>query len=480
MGKKLLIFGLFIFLIWDAGYSFLQHYNKPLDGDLAAGVVPAEDVGSILKSPLGTEVFTKNEMYPNPNRFFSHWSLYAYFNNVPFFLQHFTDPVNAAYLSAGLIKIMVQLGLILMLVLYVTAKFWSLESLIAAAVLSTLFQTNGYQSAMGIIDPAITYVFFYALPALLLMAYFYPIYHKLLYDKALSLSPYFKPFWIFLALVCSLSGPLNSGIALIVSLLVFTNHFQQSFKNQNITLCWQDTKRLIRKIPHDYYFYLLPVSLFSIYSLYLGTFTTSYADNDLSLISLYRKLPAGILNAFTKMLGYPILILILIFNFYLIKRFGNGKLKSKLLALYKWTVIFTVVYIILLPLGGYRDYRPFLLRYDTLIPVTLMLIFLFARSFLYLAKVLPREKLLWYLPVIIVVLVNFAVIDEPVFGANKCERVAIDQLKHSDEKLVKLENDCTVLSWSIMEDPNGSAIKTRLLKKWNILEEDKLFYQVKK
>ena len=40
-------------LLADLTYSFVQHYSMPLDGDMAGGIVPAEDVKPILKDPFG-------------------------------------------------------------------------------------------------------------------------------------------------------------------------------------------------------------------------------------------------------------------------------------------------------------------------------------------------------------------------------------------------------------------------------------------
>nr|HRQ29227.1 hypothetical protein [Saprospiraceae bacterium] len=304
MVQKLLIFSLLVFLLGDLSYSFLQHYHRPFDGDLAGGVVPAKDVKMILDNPLGFRVFKEGVGYPNPNKFFSHWSLYQYFSTVPFVFQKFTDPINAAYLSAALAKTLIQLSILLLLTLYVTGCLNKKQLLVVASLMVPLFQTNGYQSAMGIIDPATTYVFFYALPALLLMIYFYPLYFKIKYGITPGLFNYIKPFWLPLGLVSSLSGPLNPGITLIITLLLFMSFISENIRTGMSSGFWSKLKEALLKIPRDYYFYLLPVSLFSLYSLYLGSFNTTGSGNEGSLFSLFAKLPEGIFRAFTKMIGY--------------------------------------------------------------------------------------------------------------------------------------------------------------------------------
>jgi hypothetical protein len=53
MRKEIIYFVLLVLTLSDVGYSFLQHYNTPFDGDMAGGIVPAEDVKPVLESPLG-------------------------------------------------------------------------------------------------------------------------------------------------------------------------------------------------------------------------------------------------------------------------------------------------------------------------------------------------------------------------------------------------------------------------------------------
>lgn len=48
--------------------------------------------------------------------------------------------------------------------------------------------------------------------------------------------------------------------------------------------------------------------------------------------------------------------------------------------LFKWIGVFSLFYILLLPLGGYRDYRPNVLRHDTILPITLSLIFVLVKQ----------------------------------------------------------------------------------------------------
>lgn len=174
--KKVFIVSLVVFVFADIGYSFLQHYHTPFDGDMAGGIVPSNDVKFILESPLGFKVFKESITYPNPNRFFCHWSFFKYFNYAPLFFQKFTTPLNSAYISCAFAKTIVQIAIIFLTALYISGSFFKFNFLLAVATITPLFQTNGYRKYIGVIDTATTYTFFYALPLILILVYFLPFF----------------------------------------------------------------------------------------------------------------------------------------------------------------------------------------------------------------------------------------------------------------------------------------------------------------
>lgn len=477
MIKKILILLLITLLLADIGYSFLQHYHTPFDGDMAGGIVPAEDVKPILESPFGIKIFTEHTTYPNPNRFFCYWSFYKYFNNVPLFLQNFTSPINSAYLSCALAKTIIQVIIIFLLSLFISGGIFKFDFLVAAIFITPLFQTNGYRSYMGIIDPSTTYTFFYALPTIFILIYFAPLFLKHFYGLELKRLKYIKYLWIPIALISSLSGPLNPGISLVVSLLIFTHYFTQNLSNTDNKNVFSRLKYVIQNIPKDYYYYLIPISVLPLYSLFLGRFNSIDLSNKMPLSVLYSRLPQGIYYSFTQKLGFPILFLILTINTLIIHykfRTIEGK---KILNTFKWIGFFALIYILLLPLGGYREYRPYVLRYDTIIPITLSLMFIFAKTTMFILSKFSNRNKYWYIPLVILVIFVFTNSDEPKFDKNSCERNAILQIASSTEPIVKIDDNCTVLSWAIIENPQESELKTKLLKIWRIIDDDKLFYQ---
>ncbi|HFA51149.1 MAG TPA: hypothetical protein ENJ95_19230, partial [Bacteroidetes bacterium] len=216
---------LFLLLTIDAAYSFYQHYQMPLDGDLAKIVLPVKEYKKVLDDPFGLNVLLRAESYPAPNRFFAHASMLAYFKNVPLLLQKFTNPLDSIYLSCAIAKTGIQLFLIWLLARYISGEknIFRKNFLLAAILITPLFQTNGYNISMGIIDKSITYTFFYALPLGLLLLFFLPFYKYWWEGKPLGFNIYTKAGLILLAIYLAFSGPLVPGVVLILcpSVLIY-------------------------------------------------------------------------------------------------------------------------------------------------------------------------------------------------------------------------------------------------------------------
>jgi hypothetical protein len=134
-----------------------------------------------------------------------------------------------------------------------------------------------------------------------------------------------------------------------------------------------------------------------------------------------------------------------------------------------------VLYILLLPLGGYRENRPNVLRYDTMMPIVVCLVFMFSASTLFLVKNLKRKKKYWHLVLLAGVLLLFTINDEARFSKNQCERAALEEISKSDSSLVRLTCNCSVLSWNVKMKPEDSDLNARLLTMWNITKSDKRY-----
>lgn len=465
------------FLLLDLGYSFQQHLAQPLDGDMAWNLLPAAEVQPILESPFGL-LAIQGETYANPNRFFCHWSFREYLTEVPHFLQQWVEPVDSVYLACALAKLAIQLGVLVLLACLITGhfKFWHFDFLLAAVLVTPFFQTNGYRTYMGIIDPSTTYTFFYALPCLVLLVYLVPFFWQLFHGRRLLKAGWLKLVWLFWAIVVCLSGPLNPGVVLTAVLLLGIQHLRTNWSRSEKGGGLGKMKSLVAFAPHYWWFFLVPISLLAVYSLWLGSFNSLSIANKVPVVELYAKLPAGVYYQFTQKLGFPVLLLAIGINIWLIKTKFKGEKKQRILSLFQWVGLFCLCYLLLLPLGGYRDYRPLVLRYDTIMPVTIALMLLFGISSHYLLHQF-RDGSSWRYGVFIVTIAAiFTFADEPEFDNNFCERNALAVIAASTESVVILEEDCSVLDWETIQSPERSQENGRLLTVWGITERDKLYY----
>ena len=171
MKKQFLIPLFFLLLLFDWGYSFLQYYHQPIQGDLIAIILPEPHYEQVLANPFGLEALQTGEKYGGVNRYFAHQSLYEVFQNVPLWLNKFLPPIDSLYATSAFFKWLFHVALVLLLVCYIQpkARFWSLPFLATALVVSSFFQANGYSHVIGIVDRSVVYAFFYAFPVLVLM-----------------------------------------------------------------------------------------------------------------------------------------------------------------------------------------------------------------------------------------------------------------------------------------------------------------------
>ncbi|HRH57892.1 MAG TPA: hypothetical protein PLS10_09575, partial [Chitinophagales bacterium] len=454
-------------------YSFLEFYHTPLYGDMEGGIVPAKDVQEIFNDPTGIKAIITNKEHVNPNRFFSHFLFMEYFRKVPMLLQYFFEPITSVYLSCAIAKILVQFFLIYLLTTTITNEknILNLKFLLVAALISPLFQTHGYWSRMGIIDISTAYTFFYAVPLLFLLLFIKPVYQKL-YN--LDNKPFGKKLYYLIPLVfiLPLSGPLIPGVILIFSALLFTHYIIDFRKHSNHSA---DAIHLFfKEIPKDVLFIVLSVSLVSLYALFLKFYDSNYDAASIPLIERYLKLPVGLYSQITHSFGIPLMLAIIGINLVIIHKKFKTNEAEKIIRTVKWIGLFSAIYIFLLPLGGYRPYRPNIIRYDTFMPVTICLFFVLGATTYFLYGKMKSKKY-WIFIITSMLIYTFADISK--LDENNCEIQALKNIANSPEKVVELPNDCNVMSWDKITDYKDSELKSELLLFWNITNEKKLFYQ---
>ena len=459
---------LMLLLVCDFAFSFLQYYNLPLSGDIDGGVLQNHVTQQIFEDPFGFNAVITGEKHINPNRFFSHYFISVYFQKIPVWLQNFTDPISSVYLSSALIKITIQV-----LFVYFLASFISKSNnpgnkifLTCAIIISPLFQVDGYWSRMGINDKAVAYVFFYAFPLVLLIIFFLPVFNRIVYDKKIRTIHYVLLFPLILVL--PFSGPLVPPVAILVTFLIILKYLIQC-KGKKLG-------EILKSIPSDVYILLIPFSLWSFYSIFLGYYYDSnYQSETITLAERYYRLPAGLLSQTFHSLGFPLLLFFIGMNIFLIKKneFPEGEKIARILM---WIGMFAFLYILFLPFGGYRPYRPRIIRYDTFMPVTIALIYYFAASTYFLLQHFKGNKKKRYLAGLIVVLLIYTLSDTGGFGENNYERMAFEKMEASDDTVVAILKDCFIMSWENTTDYKQSESRARLIHYWRITSDIKLFY----
>ncbi|MFO7656765.1 MAG: hypothetical protein R6W78_06830 [Bacteroidales bacterium] len=473
---KILIIVLLLLIFADTVYSFLQHYSVSLDGDMPTIIVPSEPFKTVLKDPFGFNVVVHDSVYSATNRFFAHWSMRGYFRTMPFVFQKITSPVNSVYLSCALAKTIIQVLIIYLLAVYITGKtkIFNKDFLLAVVIVTPLFQAFGYSGQMGIIDKTLTYTWFYAFPLALVMLFFLPFFLKDYHLKFHNLKIIHIVLLVLLAVVLSFNGPLNAPVVLIISFLVFIRNYLLNFSQdeekslfKKLLLTFQDT---LKKYPWIY----IIACIVCIYSLYIGLNNNDIISQNIPLTERYARLTKGF-NQFVQKPGPPLLLLIIIINILLVYRHKSNPEAQKMLKLLKWFGIFALIYILLLPLGGYKYYRPGIIRRDTIMPVFIGLFFFYGISSFFLIKNLAAKYKAIYITAIVAFLLLFTFADTTDFKHNTCERRALETLAASGEKIVVLKEDCTVMSWNKFSQHGYSYEIAELLKFWGILEEKKGF-----
>ncbi len=458
--SKLFSLLILLFLFGDSYYSFLQFYSTPIDGDMAGGIVPAEDVKPIFEDPFGFQMLSNGKQHPNPNRYFSHLIHKEYFRTVPNILQLVFKPIDSVYYACALIKIIIHLLLIHYLALIINSISLPFKHnyFIAILLVFPLIQSYGYNHYMGIINQSTTYCFFYSLPILLLLIYSYTLFKQ----YTLKNNNLFRNLTLVcLTIILPFSGPLIPPLILILTTLFF------SYKliNKNFP---SNIKSVI--------IYVFIVNIMSIYSLYIGTYNSTFLSESIPILERYARLPLGIYYISTQKLGIPLLLLAILLNTYLIKkRYSNDRTKA-IISFLKWIGIFTLVYLILLPMGGYRPYRPFLLKSDTFTPITIALIIYFGLSTIFLIN---RIKNKFYYIFISAILLAFTGSDISKLNENSCEKKNLIKISKSKSNIVELDNNCNVMSWNKITAPQDSKLNSELLYILNITDKKKLYFNSK-
>ncbi len=278
-------------------------------------------------------------------------------------------------------------------------------------------------------------------------------------------------------LVLSLSGPLVPGVVLIICPLVLLSLTLKNLRNCPNRLRLAVILDGVKGIDKDILFLFVIFMSFSIYSLYIGSHNALNFADPIDLWTRYLRIPFGLFTLITTKLALPILLVFIGVNLFLLRKKFGGAEGDKIFAMAKWIGIFSILYILLLPLGGFRVYRPNIVRYDTMLPITISLFFLYALSTSFIIKQYHGRHRVFYLSFVILFLLIFANADGLKTDGYICERLALETIAQSKASVVVLPDDCPVLEFRIVRDPEHSVLKADLLHRWNVTKTPKLFYQ---
>ena len=469
-----------LFLLFSVVFSFKRYYYFTLEGDLPAIVLP--DSGfyqTVMDDPFGLNVILHDSVYPATNRFFTHLEIEWCFKTLPFCFQKLSTPVKSIYYSCALVKTGVQFFLIFLMAFVITGsrKFFGFDFLFVGVLLIPFFQTFGFNQWMGIIDHSITYTFFYALSLGLVMAFFLPFFYNWFHKGSLKINYLTFILLICLLVIISFNGPLNPPLILLIGLTIIFNFFSGIFFSFNAISIFEKIKISLKSIPLNLFLLIFLACLMSGYSFYIGLNNSENLWEKISLGERYSRLPSGLWNQYLSVPGPVLLITILILNVFIIYFLKDDLKKKKIFFLLKWFAILCLIYILLLPLGGYRSYRPDIIRRDTILPVTLGLLFFYGLTAFYIIKTVSVKYKKPYYSLIFIVGLIFFVHDFELRKYNLCERNAFEKISQSPDRVVFLDNDCSVMNWGKTLDTANSENKTKVLLYWGVIKEKKLYYQ---
>lgn len=473
MDNRYLKWLLVLLVLLDLAHTFAQSCSLPLDGDLAPIVVPSAWYRPVLHDPFGWAVLTKNAVYAAPNRFFAHATMVGYWRQVPRWLQAVASPIDSIYLAAALFNTAVQALLLVLLAAYGRLLLPTLGragSWLTAALLTPLFQLTSFSAQMGILSRSLTYSFFYALPMALLLLWLLPFGRAASRSQPLRLPAPVAALWAVFAVVLAFNGAIVTAAVAVLGLVVAGQG----------AWAWRRTGRWPAWWSGPALGLGLWLGALCAYSLYIGR---NNAENThlYTLGELYQRLPQGIWNALTGKLGLPLLVLFVVLNGQLVRRFTLPTVEGqRVRQLLRWLALFAGLYLLLLPLGGYRPYRDYLVRNDSALPVLLGLVLVYGVTTVHLLGQLPARVRRWYLGGVLALTGVFVGADHHLWyrGENNgCERASLALLAQSPEPVVRLPADCKVMSWVPLADPQQSVANAELLYYWGVTPGRKLYYQ---
>ena len=406
------------------------------------------------------------------------WPFSKYFKSVPLLLQSFLSPIESVYVACAIAQVFIQLSIVWLIALYASGigRFKAEGFIVCAAIITPLFQSNGFYTTMGIIDRSITYTFFYALPMVFILLLFLPFYRMFILKNKTHISLITKISLILISIPLALSGPLVSPIILLVISIALLSFWLSNLQKATGHFFSRCIKAIMMIDKFTLYFFLF-LSIVNLYSLYVGTFNSENSPDALPINERFGLLLIGLQRMFTLNIGFTVLLSIVVINIIIVTASRKMTERGQIFVIVKFASILILLYILLLPFGGYRNYRPFIIRYDTLLPVTLVLVYLLSMISLQILNGSNSRLKKIYIPLLLSTLILFTVADKPFTNSNRCEKNALKKMESSSEQVIEFNKDCHIMDWTEITNPENSRTNAKMIHYWRITNQVKLYYQ---
>lgn len=458
--------------------SFIQYYQNSIDGDIVPIVLPMSSYSEIFHDPFGLKAVFHGDQYSGAGRWMIHVTLYTLFHQCYFFVTHFTsDNINALFLTSALFQWLCDWLMVSVIAMYalLAQKITLKKFLFACVLVVPFFQFNHWYPNMGIIDHSVTYTAFYAFPISLLMFFFYPFFRAILFNRSLQFSPVAFGSLSVLGFLLAFSGPLIPALGIMIGGVLLCIFYLNVVK-RNKDLSIKSIIANIRKIPFAVRSLIIPFIILCAYDFYVGRFNIEN-NVSVSIAQRYQLMFKGASDYFFQY-GLPYCYGLILLNFIFFRVYQASYLGTRGFRILSAFAITILAYLLLLPLGGYRPYRPNILRYDVTMPLTIFFIVTIVSGISILLNSLRGKQKLLYSFITITTLAVLWYQNFPISNDRKEQEIMLRMLasSHSDSTVV-LPYSSNFFHWGKIDNPEGSYNIKFMLQDWKITDRAVTFYQ---
>lgn len=466
-----------IFLFVEIISTCYIYSKKRLDGDIATIVLPIGSNQEVLKDPFGLQAAIHHKKYSGPNRWFCHQSMRVLFiqvaNTYNLFIK---DKVLSIYLANMTGYLVAHLLLFFALFLYasVLTKKLNINALFVIITIIPFFHGSIFSKWVMLVDNSVTYTIFYTFPLAIALLYFYPFYKSIVL-KQLFWRPYHWLGWIFLAYIVAFSSPFNPVIGILVSVGIFLFYWRENFSRQSINNFPLRILKSLMQIPPHYFIFLFLFSLMCLYAIYVGTFNIENVTLPLNerYKIFFQFLPSYFISVPFLVVAFTTLYALEISSWETLLEEQRRQIKVLC-----FLIIIMLVYVFLIPFGGYRSYRPEILRGDITMPLTVVLVVICSTSMLFSWENFKSKPSKKYLATLLFTGVLFWSPDKFNISNNKKQKEYLYKLsQHEGKEPLLLPKDETIISWSTFDTPEQGYYISKFLEERGITKGFVPFYQ---